>query len=208
MVTERKRPYLSDRRQRQAAETRRRLADSARRLFRERGYAATTIADIAAGADLAVQTFYAVYGSKRGVLSGLIDRMEEDADLPEFLDSFRTAADPRAQLALIVDFNLRLYARGADIIETLRSAAAADPQLAEVHREGDSRRRAAQARLVRSWARSASSPLRVPERQAADILWAMTSPELYQLFVEQNGWSPDRFGEWLLRLLSSLLLGD
>ncbi len=51
-------------REERAQVTRRRIADAARRLFFRDGYAATTIARIATEADVAVQTVYAVYGSK------------------------------------------------------------------------------------------------------------------------------------------------
>ena len=205
MTTQGKRQYVSVRRQQQAAKTRRRLAESARRLFQERGYAATTIAEIAAGADLAVQTFYAVYGSKRAVLSGLIDQMEENAELPKLLDDLRTNQDARHQLASIVDFNLRLFGRGADILETLRSAAPAEPELAAFHREGDARRRQAQAGLVHAWATSGQLRGGLPETEAAEVLWALTSPDVYRLFVFQNGWEPQRYGQWLTQLLTHLL---
>ena len=54
-----------DRRERMAQQTRGEILTAARRLFAQRGYAATSIGDIANEADVAVQTIYARPGSKR-----------------------------------------------------------------------------------------------------------------------------------------------
>lgn len=203
-----RKPYASPRRQERAAETRRRLADSARSLFHRQGYAATTIAQIAGGAGLAVQTFYAVYGSKRAVLTALVDQMEEAAELELLLGELAANPDPHRQLGLIVDFTVRLFDRGADVVETLRSAAPAEPDLAAVAREGDARRRRDQGSLLRAWGAQGALRSGLSQREAADTLWAMTSPEMYRLFVEENGWTKRRFAEWLRRLLAELLFGD
>lgn len=204
MPSQRK-PYTSARRRERAAETRRRLADSARRLFREHGYAATTIAQIADDAGLAVQTFYAVFGSKRAVLTALIDQMEEGAEMPRLVEQLVADPDARNQLGLIVDFNVKLFDRGADVLEILRSAASAEPDLAQVHRQGEARRRRDQRRLVEGWAARGALRAELSMREAADTLWAMTSPDVYRLFVHDNGWPKPRFAAWLRRLLSQVL---
>ena len=206
MVAKRK-PYVSPRRKERAAETRRRLAQSARRLFHDHGYAATTIAEIADEAGLAVQTFYAVYGSKRAVLSALIDQMEEKAELPRLVEALAATPYAQEQLTLIVDFTVRLFDRGADVLETLRSAASAEPDLVAAYKEGDARRRRDQRRLVQGWATRRALRHGLSEREAADVLWAMTSAELYRLFVTENGWSTRRLGDWLIRVLTHLLFG-
>jgi AcrR family transcriptional regulator len=70
-----KRPYRSPRRREQAEETRRRLLTASRRLFVQQGYAGATIESIAAAAGVAVQTVYAAFGSKQGILLALLDEM-------------------------------------------------------------------------------------------------------------------------------------
>ena len=57
------------RRQRKAQATRRRVLDAAETLFIRDGYATTTMAAIAGEADVAVQTVYAVFGTKRALLT-------------------------------------------------------------------------------------------------------------------------------------------
>jgi AcrR family transcriptional regulator len=67
------RPYDTTNRQRQAAETRRRIFEAAEELFTRDGYVTTTIAAIAEHAGVAVQTVYASAKSKRDILNGILD---------------------------------------------------------------------------------------------------------------------------------------
>ena len=60
------------RREQKALATRRRILEAAEMLFVRDGYAATTIAAIADPADVAVQTVYAVFGTKRAMLNELL----------------------------------------------------------------------------------------------------------------------------------------
>ena len=87
-----KREYDSSRRQRQAAQTRADILQAARRLFSERGYAATTIEAIAAEAEVAEATVYAGFGSKRGILLAFQQQMEENTDRGERVRAFHAAA--------------------------------------------------------------------------------------------------------------------
>lgn len=203
-----KRRYESPKRRQRAEETRHRLTASARRLFLERGYAATTIEAIASDAGLAVQTFYAVFGSKKAVLFAILDEGEAKADMPGLLERLRNESDPRRQLRLIVDFNVRLFEQVADLIEIRRMAALADLDIAAIDREGTTRRRAGQAAFVRGWANRRALRPGVSEREAPDILWGMTSPELYRLFVVERGWPGPRYADWLFTVLDGFLFSQ
>jgi AcrR family transcriptional regulator len=202
-----KRRYDSPKRRQQAAATRARLLASAKRLFAARGYAATTIEAIANDADLAVPTVYAVYGSKRAVLFALLDEGDAAADLASLLEELHRTTDPRQQLRVIVDFNIRLFAQVADLLAILRTAASAESDVAAMEREGTERRRAGQAAFVRGWASRAALKPGLSEPEAADILWGLTSPDLYHLFVIERRWAGPRYGEWLCATLEWLLFG-
>jgi AcrR family transcriptional regulator len=201
-----KRQYVSSRRRARALDTRTRLAVSARRLFAERGYASTTIEAIARDAGLAVQTFYATYGSKRAVLFALLDEMDQAADVSALLEHLRQAeGDWSRQVQLLVDFNVRLFADSIDVLRVLRSAGAADPDLAAVAQAGDDRRRAGQAPIVRGWAQAGVLRACLDEAVAAEILWGLTSPELFELFVVRQRWPAARYASWLRNGIEQLL---
>ena len=77
-----KRSYSSTKRQAQARETRRSILEAALELFVTSGYAATSIQTIAEQAGVAVQTVYAVFGTKRELLRQLIESTIAGDDEP------------------------------------------------------------------------------------------------------------------------------
>lgn len=193
----------------QAAATRERIVAAARSLFARQGYGSTTLPAVAEQAGVAVQTVYATFGSKRALLSALIDAIELEAELPLLRERLHApGAGPRDQLALIISFNRRLWDRGLDVFEIVRGAGTTDPELADASREGDARRRVEQGRLVRAWARA--EPLRpgLTTRRATDLLWALSGPDLYRLLVVESGWTGARYEAWLRQVLQTALFAD
>jgi len=69
-----KRVHESRVRQRQADETRSRIAAGAMQLLSEKGYAGMTVPVVAKAAGVAVPTVYPVFGSKMGIVAELMDR--------------------------------------------------------------------------------------------------------------------------------------
>jgi AcrR family transcriptional regulator len=119
-----------DRRERMAQQTRGEILTAARRLFAERGYAATSINDIAQEADVAVQTIYARLGSKRGMLVALIDLIDEEAGVEQLVEHVQSASTSPKALSAGVHLTRVFQERCGDIIGALFSAAGAEPELA------------------------------------------------------------------------------
>jgi TetR/AcrR family transcriptional regulator, regulator of cefoperazone and chloramphenicol sensitivity len=202
-----KRPYHSPKRERQARQTREQIVGAARRLFARDGFAKTTVEAIAREAGVSAQTVYASVGSKRGIVLALLDRMEIEGGNEELRRELAASKDPRWQLRAIVRFNRRLFERGRDVLDVVM-ATRADADVEAFGRAGEARRREGQARWVRAWAEAGVLRSDLDEGAAADVLWALTGPELYWLFAVNSGWSGSKFEEWLFGTLESQLFGE
>jgi hypothetical protein len=42
--------------------------------------------------------------------------------------------------------------------------------------------------------------------EVADVIWSMNAAESWLLLVGQRGWTPERFGDWLIDAWKRLLL--
>src|SRR5260370_8294365 len=86
------RTYKSAVRERQAGDTRRRIVEATRRLLQSEGYAGMTIEAIARRAEVSAQGVYAVFKSKTGILTELLDQSTFGAG---YQDADRQALTPR-----------------------------------------------------------------------------------------------------------------
>jgi AcrR family transcriptional regulator len=206
------RPYNSPRRREQATETRRAILDASRALFVERGYVGTTIEAIASSAAVAPETVYATFRNKRSLLSALVDVsiVGDDEPVPvldrEWVRQIRDEPDQRRRLELLARNGRLILERRAPIDEVVRSAAAADPEIAALHGTGKTQRIAGQRELLRVIAGADGLRAGLPLDEAADILFAVGSPEVYRLLVIDRGWSPERFEAWYVDTIERLLL--
>lgn len=204
-----KREYHAPHRARQAQATRACIAAAGRKLFAEQGYAATTIEAIAREAGVAVQTIYATFGSKRAVLLTLLDTMEQEGGVAQLqVDLAGATGEPHLQIRHWVLFTRRFFERGRDLLDIARDAAATEPDVAAHVQEGERRRREGAAALSRSWAAAGALRPGLQEKTAADIVWAMLSPELFRLLVVESGWSGEEYESWLVTELTAQLLGQ
>jgi hypothetical protein len=92
------------------------------------------------------------------------------------------------------------------ILLLLRTAAATDPELAALQRETDELRLSRMRHNARVLA--SRGPLRdgMTVERAAEIMWAFTSPELYDLFVLRRGWTPEQLGAHTAETMMAMLL--
>ena len=202
-----KRAYDATLRRTFAAERRRRIVDTARRLFSRYGYGATSVERIAREAGVAVPTVYAIYRSKRALLFALLDQADAQADVTGLERDLQAAAgDARKQLRRLVSFVCRFYTQAADIVEIARGAGSTNEDLLALWREGEQRRLRAQAPLTDTWARAGALRKGLSAEEALDMLWAMTGADHYRLFVVERNWSADRYEAWLGETLRRLLL--
>lgn len=200
------------RRDRKALANRRRMLDAAEALFTRDGYAATTMKAIADEADMAVQTLYAVFGSKRAILTELVDARVRGDDhagsLPARGDwqSMEREPDPRRQVELLASIATSIGRRSAAINEVMAAAAGADPEIAALYERQREDRYRDELRLARSLARKRALRQGLSEAQAADVIWAIANTRTYRALVHERGWTPDQYERWLADLLACALL--
>jgi AcrR family transcriptional regulator len=200
------------RRARKALENRRRMLDAAEALFTRDGYAATTMNAIADEADMAVQTLYAVFGTKRAILTELIDARvtghDDAGSLPDHEDwhAMEREPDPHRQIALFASIATRIGQRSAAINEVMVAAAGADPEIAALYQGQRQDRYRDERRLARSLARKRALHQGLSEAQAADIIWAIATTRTYRDLVHERRWRADQYQHWLADLLARALL--
>ena len=206
------RKYSSAVRDEQAARTRARILDAAGQLFVERGYARTTMKDIADLAGVARDTVHAVFGSKARVLTALIDlRLVPDGSVANATQRADAQAvkdehDQRKQITLFATFIAGISSQLRPVFEILRTASAVEPEMAQVFEEMD-RFRMKNMQTYAGWI-AARGPLRVSTKRAGEIIWTLASPDVGRMLCDELGWSESQHADWLADTLIRSLLPE
>jgi AcrR family transcriptional regulator len=205
-----RRRYDSSGRRERARQTRGQITDSAESLFLTNGYAATTVAAVAAAARVSVETIYKGFGGKPGLVRAIVDKgLAGEGPIPaeQRSDHIRDAEpDPRRILAAWGAFTAEIGPRAAPILTLARDAAASDPEIAALLDELSAARHQRMTRNARRLADAGHLRPGITIGQAADILWTYSSPELYDLLARQRGWPAERYGQFVGQALIAALL--
>jgi AcrR family transcriptional regulator len=192
--------------------TRAAVVEAARVLFLDGGYAATTIEAISDLSDTPPATVYRLFSSKLGILRALLDVSavgDDEAVAMGDRPRVRTLLedpDPRNQVLGFAGLARDVMSRLAPVHRILASAAGSDPEAAALLVEHTRQRERGQARIARSLARADALRPELREREAADIIHALMSPEVYLMLVSDRRWSPERYEAWLGWTLIAQLL--
>jgi len=181
-------------------------------LFTDRGYASTSMQAIAEKAGVAVQTLYFTFGTKRALLSEILDIAVagDEEPVPTLERSGVLAAiddpDRERQLREQTRIAREIYQRVAPVLQVVANAASADPELAELWETNNTQRATVMERLISALV--AKGPLRdgLDTAMAIDIALALQSPEMYLYLTERRGWSPSRWEHWTADALITQLL--
>jgi AcrR family transcriptional regulator len=195
----------------QRRDSRRRVVAAATRCFLDAGYSATTIADIARAAGVAVQTVYSAVGGKADLLIEVVNQAVagDERDVMfldrEWMTELRAEPDPRRQVRIFADEMTLIGTRVVPLFLMMRAAAAGDPEVAAAWQRSVS--------LRRDTARTVVGALRglrpgISREHAVDLVWAIASPETYDLLVLQRGWSPAECAAWAADAITAALLGE
>jgi AcrR family transcriptional regulator len=191
-------------RQRQALATQALIVDTARQLFLEQGYPATTIEMIAVEAGVAVSTIYAIFRNKRGILQAMREAWHQESGQRDIYALTREESDPHKRLALAAHATRRQWETGAALTRVYNAAASADSEAAAELAVALEGRRKHLTAFIEEMAPNLRPEL--DAARAAEVFYALTLPEIYDTLVRQRGWTPDEYETWLTALLCQQLL--
>jgi AcrR family transcriptional regulator len=206
------RSYNSSRRREQAAATRRDILGAAQRLFERQGYAATTMAAIAAEAGVALKTVYLAFETKSGVLRALWNQLlrGDDGEAPVAERSWYREVveepDPQRQLRLNARNSRAAKTRIAGVLKVIREAAPVDSDIAALWERIQAEFHANQRVIVERLADRKALRRGLDVDRATDILWTLNHPDVWQLLVGERGWTPEQYEQWFGDTACSQLL--
>ncbi len=184
--------------------TRERIVEAARVLMAERGWAGATIDAIAEKAGVATPTVYAAFTNKLGILEAMRQTMLRDSKVPELTRQMEAEPDAARRLALWAKQIRQQMESSYDIISIHRQAARADQKFALEYRKVLDNRARHFGEFVHDLRDGLAAG--IDTRTATDLVWAFSNEELWRELVEERGWSPDRYEQWLAATLVTQLL--
>jgi AcrR family transcriptional regulator len=193
-------------RQRQAEETKHRILVASRKLLKSKGYSGMTIEAIAKKAEVAVPTVYAVFGSKTGILTELMDEATFGPDYEQLVREAKETEEPHKRLLFAARIARWVHDAASSTFDLMSGAGVVAPELAELEKKRESHRYVAQESMIEFLLRSGQLRPGVNAQVAHDILWALTGRALYRMLVRERGWTSQKYQDWLGETLCQSLL--
>jgi len=208
MATKKKRAYNSSVRRRQADETRSRIISAAQSLLFRKGFAGMTMDAVAREANVAVPTVYSWFGSKTAIVSAIIEHARFGQRYKDALKHTLDAVDPRDRLKNAARIAASVYLSEDEILDCLRGAEALAPELARFSADLESHRYEAQRIVIQGLARGGHLHDDLEITKARDIMWSLTSRDLYRLLVKERKWTVEEYQRWLGDTLLSTIVRE
>lgn len=187
------------------------IVDAAARLFLERGYHATSLGQIAEHAGVAVQTIYNSIGSKRELLSRVLDYAAAGERAPQAVPEFmrqqaERAPEPRQIIEQLVEFWRGALPRTAAVFRVIREAASLDPEVAAIERRRSAQRLRNYGTAAELLERRDALRDGLTADQAAAVIFAIGHPEAYRTLVLDGQWDNEAWTAWAAAALETMLL--
>jgi AcrR family transcriptional regulator len=206
----RRRRYDATRRRARALDTQVAIVDAAERLFVRDGFQATTIPAVAAQAGVSQETIYKTFGSKTGLVRAIRERRlagEGPLHAERRSNALQKGErDPRRVIEGWGRLTIEVAPKVMPILLLVAAGAATDAEMARLRQELDLARLTRMRRNARRLARAGHLRAGLRQSQAADLLWACSSPELYDLLVRRRSWALTRYARFIVDVMIGQLL--
>jgi AcrR family transcriptional regulator len=203
---ETKRKYNSESRRAQALVKRHIILAAAKRLFASKGFDKTTIDGIAAAARVSAPTVYALFKSKEGILKESINATVLSNRYRSLVDEAASCDDPGQALKISAHIARTVHDAEESEIGLIRGASLMSPELRELAAEVERVRYERQQFVVLRLEKENLLAGTLDVSHARDVLWSLTSREIYRMLVLERGWSSDEYETWLGKTLVQMLI--
>ena len=206
MATIKLRPYKSLVRQRHADDTRSRIIKATRQLLQSEGYAGMTVEAIAQQAEVSVQSVYAIFKSKTGILIALLDQSMLESDYEKVVQQALNTSDPESRLRFSARVARQIRGAQSAAFDLMRGAGVVAPELAKLGRQRERLRYDQEEGTITFLRESGKLRPDLTHKAARDLFWMLTGGDVYRMLVTERRWSPQQYEDWLADTLVSSLL--
>jgi len=186
--------------------THRRILAVGRRLIEQRGFHGVGLNEIARAAGVSRQAVYLHFRSKTGLLLEMVDYVFATEAPPDLLARWENAATGRqaldAAIAIHASYEPRVYQFG----RALHAARREQPAAAVAWNNRMARRRSNYKKIAQWLARDGALRESWSVKEAADLLWALTSFHMFEYLVVEAGWSTRRYAKDMRIVVERALL--
>lgn len=208
MSIPKKRTYNAANRHAQAESTKNRILEAGKKLFQSEGFEKVTIEKLAQEAQVSTPTIYSLFQSKRGILFALMDAAIPVDRRGDLVEQAKTETCPKKRIAYGAKIARLIYDAERSQMALFRGAAVLAPEFKELEEERENRRYHLQEESVEDMFKKGGFHPELTLAQVRDILWTLTSRDLYRMLVVERGWTSDAYEQWLSELLVKSLVCD
>jgi AcrR family transcriptional regulator len=196
-----KRRYDATTRRESAAEARERIIAAASQLFAKNGIDQVTVAQIAKRARVSTALVYSRFKSKAGLLEALAHSVLLGPSYQSAAKQAESLDTPEAALRLTARIACGVYRREHEEMSLVRGAVAYSPALKKLDAGLENTRRVLQEKRARLVFRSNPALRELGLEKVRDVIWSLTSRDLYRMLVVERGWTPEAYEQWLAETL-------
>jgi AcrR family transcriptional regulator len=206
-----KRSYDASRRRERARARRLAVVLAARELFERDGFRPTTIAAIAAHAEVSPESVYKGFGTKAALAKAVFDLVIAGDDEPvpvaerPAMQAMRDEPDARRKIAMFVQGLAQRLARSARVQILIRDGRHVDDSLAPVWAKLNDEGLAGMTMLGRHLLQTGQLRNGIDLDEVRDMLWNYLAIDHYERLVLTQGWPLERYAQWLAHAITSAI---